>query len=246
MTDKRPDDAALLAAIVSSSDVAIYSEDLDGIVTSWNHAAERMFGYAAGEALGQSIHLIIPEDRRDEEAEVQRRIHAGERVGHYDTVRRTKRGERIDVSMVASPIRTRDGVVIGVSKVARDITAQRAVEAQLSLKSALIDLSDEAIFAWDLAHGIVEWNPGSERLYGYARDEAIGRISHELLATIHPEPVQSVLDRLARRGEWSGEVRHQTRDGRQLIVDSRQQMIQVGGRIAGARDEPRRDGSPPC
>jgi len=230
VTDKRPDDAALLAAIVSSSDVAIYSEDLDGMVTSWNHAAERMFGYAAGEALGQPIHLIIPDDRRDEEAEVQRRIRAGERVGHYDTVRRTKRGERIDVTMVASPIRTRDGLLIGVSKVARDITAQRGVEAQLSLKSALIDLADDAIFAWDPDQGIVEWNSGSERLYGYARDEAIGRISHELLATIHPEPLQSVLDRMAQRGEWYGELRHETRDGRELVVESRQQMIQVGGR----------------
>ena len=133
-----------------------------------------MFGYAASEALGQSIYLIVPDDRRDEEADVQRRIHAGERVPHYETVRRTKRGERIEVSLVASPIRTTDGALIGVSKVARDITAQRAVEAKLSLKSALIDLSDEAIFAWDLDDGIVEWNTGSERLYGYSRNEAIG------------------------------------------------------------------------
>ena len=168
MAKRRLVETAHLAAIVNCSEVAIYSEDLDGTISSWNHAAETMYGYAASEALGQSIYLIIPEDRRDEEADVQRRIYAGERVAHYETVRRTKRGERIEVSLVASPIRTTDGAFIGVSKVARDITAQRAVEAQLSLKSALIDLSDEAIFAWDLNDGIVEWNTGSERLYGYS------------------------------------------------------------------------------
>jgi PAS domain S-box-containing protein len=227
---KRLDQTAYLAAIVNSSDVAIYSEDLDEVLTSWNHAAERMFGYTAGEVLGQSIHLIIPEDRRDEEADVQRRIHLGKRVAHYDTVRRTKSGERIHVSMVASPIRTTAGVLIGVSKVARDITAQKQLEATLSLKSALIDLSEEAIFAWDLEQGIVEWNMGSERLYGYSRDEAIGRVSHELLATIHPEPVNTILGRLAEHRQWSGELRHHTRDGGQLVVDSRQQLIHVDGR----------------
>lgn len=230
MASRRLDETAHLAAIVNCSDVAIYSEDLDGTISSWNHAAETMYGYAASEALGQPIYLIIPEDRRDEEADVQRRIYAGERVAHYETVRRTKRGERIEVSLVASPIRTTDGSLIGVSKIARDITAQRAVEAQLSLKSALIDLSDEAIFAWDLNEGIVEWNTGSERLYGYSENEALGRISHQLLRTIHPESIDRVLNRLTEHRQWSGELRHHTRDGRQIIVESRQQLIEVGGR----------------
>jgi len=230
VANRRLDETAHLAAIVNSTDVAIYSEDLDGTISSWNPAAETMYGYAAGEALGQSIDLIIPEDRRGEEADVQRQIHAGQRVPHYETVRRTKRGERIEVSLVASPIRTTDGSVIGVSKVARDITAQRAIEAQLSLKSALIDLSDEAIFAWDLNEGIVEWNTGSERLYGYSENQALGRTSHELLRTIHLESIDRVLNRLAQHRQWSGEVRHHTRDGRQIIVESRQQLIEVRGR----------------
>jgi PAS domain S-box-containing protein len=224
------DDAAQLAALVNSSDAAIYGENVDGILTFWNHAAEEMFGYTAREALGQSIYLIVPDDRRQEEADIQRRIHEGERVPHYETIRRTKHGRLIDVSVVASPITLPGGAIVGVSKVARDITEQRAVEAKLSLKSALIDLSDEAIFAWDLEHGIVEWNTGSERLYGYPRGEAIGRISHELLGTIHPGSVDAVLERLSSHREWSGEVRHHTRDGRQLIIESRQQLIRAGGR----------------
>jgi PAS domain S-box-containing protein len=230
MANRRPDESALLASIVNTSDVAMYSEDFKGIVTSWNHAAEELYGYTANEVIGQPIHLIVPEDRRDEEAGVQRRIEAGERVPHYDTIRRTKRGERIFVSMVASPIRTASGDLIGLSKVARDITVRKALEASISLKSLLLDLSEEAIFAWDLASGIVEWNAASERLYGYSREEAVGRISHELLATIHPEPIDSVLRRLSQQQHWAGELRHRARDGGEVVVDSRQQLIHVGGR----------------
>jgi PAS domain S-box-containing protein len=230
LAKKRLADTAHLAAVVNSSEVAIYSQDLDGTLTSWNRAAEEMFGYSATEAVGQSIDFIVPEDRRDEEADVQRRIHAGERIPHYETVRRTKRGMRIEVSLVASPIRTADGTVIGVSKVARNISAQRAVEAELSLKSALIDLTDEAIFAWHFADGIVVWNTGSERLYGYSRNEAVGRTSHELLRTLHPESIDRILNRLSQHRQWSGELRHSTRDGRRIIVESRQQLIEVAGR----------------
>jgi len=224
------DEAAYLAAIVRFSDVAIYSEDVEGTITSWNPAAERLYGYQASEALGHSIYLIIPEERHAEEADVQRRIHAGEHVGHYDTVRVTKGGERLDVSMVASPIRNAAGALVGVSKVARDITAQKDIEAKLSLKSALIDLSSDAIFAWYPDDGIVEWNTGSERLYGYSRTEAIGRVSHDLLRTVHPDSLDTTLSRLADRQEWTGELRHRTRDGREVIVDSRLQVIKIGDR----------------
>jgi PAS domain S-box-containing protein len=222
-------ETAHLAAIVRSSDVAIYSEGLDERINSWNEAAERMFGYAASEALGQPIYLIIPDDRRTEERDVQRRLHAGERVGHYNTVRQRKGGARIHVSMVASPVRTSGGVLIGVSKVARDITAQKELEAKLALTSALIELSDEAIFAWDLNDGIVEWNTGCERLYGYSRDEALGRVSHDLLHTVHPLPLEPFVTRLVERGEWSGELHHRTRDGREVIVESRHQVIDIEG-----------------
>ena len=219
-----------LEAIVRSSDVAIYSQDLEEKINSWNHAAEQMFGYRANEAIGQPIDLIVPEDRQPEEREVQRRIYSGETVGHYNTVRRRKNGERFHVSMVASAVRTPDGALVGVSKVARDITAQKQIEAKLSLKSALIELSHEAIFAWDVNDGIVEWNTGCERLYGYTRQQAVGRISHELLKSIHSQPLETIIADLQARREWSGEIRHRRRDGREVIVESRQQLIDVDGR----------------
>jgi PAS domain S-box-containing protein len=116
---------ARLAAIVESSDDAIISKDLDGSVTSWNQAAERMFGYRAAEIVGKSIRVIIPADRQNEEDDVLRRIRKGEKVDHFETVRRRKDGSAIAVSLTVSPIHGSDGRVIGASKIARDITEQQ-------------------------------------------------------------------------------------------------------------------------
>ena len=116
---------ARLAAIVDSSDDAIISKSLDRRILSWNAGAERLFGYSAEEAIGQSILLIIPPERAGEEDEILARIRAGERIGHYETVRITKGGQRVDVSLTISPIHDRSGRVIGASKIARDITLEK-------------------------------------------------------------------------------------------------------------------------
>jgi PAS domain S-box-containing protein len=118
-------DALRLAAIVEYSDDAIVSKNLDGIVQTWNKAAERLFGYTAAEIIGKSITLIIPLDRLAEEDLVLGRIRAGQTVEHYETVRRAKDGRLIDVSLTVSPIRLPNGNIIGASKIARDITEQR-------------------------------------------------------------------------------------------------------------------------
>jgi len=131
--DSRVPAAALhLAAIVESSDDAIISKDLDGIITSWNRGAERMFGYSAEEVIGTSITIIIPADRLNEEAYVVSRIRAGKQVDHFETLRRRKDGSLIPVSLTTSPIRDVDGRVIGASKNARDITDRRRAEAALA------------------------------------------------------------------------------------------------------------------
>ena len=121
--------AARFAAIINSSDDAIVSKTVQGIITSWNPGAERMFGYTAAEAVGQSITLIIPQDRRAEEEEVLARIRRGERVDHFETVRQHKDGHRIDISLTVSPIRNAAGQVTGASKIARDISDRRRYEA---------------------------------------------------------------------------------------------------------------------
>src|SRR6186713_1596216 len=121
-----PDDVTIrhLARVVESSDDAIVSKDLNSTITSWNPAAERMFGYTEAEAIGKSVRMIIPQELQDEEDLVLAKIRAGERVDHYETVRQRKDGTRLHVSLTVSPLRNAEGTIIGASKIARDVTEQ--------------------------------------------------------------------------------------------------------------------------
>jgi len=121
----------LLAAIVDSSEDAIVSKTLEGIITSWNTTAERLFGYTANEAVGQHISLIIPVNRRDEETVIIERIRKGERIEHFDTVRVRKDGTPLDISLTISPVLDGNGKIIGASKIARDITQRKQIEREL-------------------------------------------------------------------------------------------------------------------
>jgi PAS domain S-box-containing protein len=171
-----------LAAIVDSSDDAIISKSLQGIIQSWNAAAERLFGYNAKEALGRHISILIPADRLPEEDQIISRIRAGERVDHMDTVRLRKDGQPVQISLTVSPVRDADGRVIGASKIARDITERKRLEQanvdQLNaarLLSAIVDSSDDAIISKSLEGMIQSWNAAAERLFGYTAAEAIGQ-----------------------------------------------------------------------
>jgi PAS domain S-box-containing protein len=121
----------LLAAIVDSSDDAIVSKTLDGVITSWNAGAERLFGYTASEAVGQNISFIIPANRRNEETIIIERIKKGERIEHFDTVRMHKDKTPLDISLTISPVRDASGKIIGASKIARDITRRKRIEREL-------------------------------------------------------------------------------------------------------------------
>lgn len=118
----------LLAAIVDSSDDAIISKNLDGMITSWNKSAERLFGYTADEVIGKSITILIPPDRLAEEPEIIRRLQRGERVDHFETIRRRKDGSLVNLSLTISPVRNAQGKVVGASKIARDITERKAAQ----------------------------------------------------------------------------------------------------------------------
>lgn len=122
-----------LAAIVESSDDAILSKDLDGVIESWNRGAERLFGYAAAEAVGRPVTMLIPPDRLFEEPRIIERIKRGERVGHFETVRRRKDGSLVDVSLSVSPVKDADGRIVGAAKIARDITELRRIQRQQNL-----------------------------------------------------------------------------------------------------------------
>ena len=161
---------ASLAAIVASSDDAIISKDLSGVITSWNSGAERLFGYSAQEAVGQPITLLFPSDRLDEEHGIVERIRRGEGVDNFETVRRRKDGTLVDVSIAVSPIRDREGVVVGASKIARDITEHKLVEAAIRDSEeryrTLFDLGPVAVYSCDAAGVIQKFNRRAAELWG--------------------------------------------------------------------------------
>ncbi|HEY7117021.1 MAG TPA: PAS domain S-box protein, partial [Tepidisphaeraceae bacterium] len=135
---------ARLAAIVESSDDAIVSKTLEGIISTWNKGAERIFGYTSDEAVGRSITLIIPEDRLYEEPQILARIRAGHRIDHYETVRQRKDGRLIDVSVTISPMRDADGRIVGVSKIARDVTETKQAQRELQAAKESAEAANRA------------------------------------------------------------------------------------------------------
>jgi PAS domain S-box-containing protein len=171
----RTDPEAQFAAIVASSDDAIVGKDLNGQITSWNQAAEQMFGYTAAEAVDRHIRIIIPEDRRGEEDYVLGEVRAGRRVDQYETVRRRKDGTLVDVSLSVSPVRNAAGEIVGVSKIARDVTWTRRLAREAFRLAAIVESTDDAILSKDLDGVIQTWNRGAERMFGYTPEEAIGR-----------------------------------------------------------------------
>ena len=213
---------SLLAAIVDSSDDAIISKKLDGTITSWNQSAERLFGYKAEEAIGQHITLIVPWERRSEEEDILRRLAGGERVDHFETVRKRKDGTHLDVSLTISPIRDAAGRVIGASKVARDITERKQAERALSEQARLLDLSNDAIFVRDVGDHITYWNKAATALYGFTREEALGRVSpRDYCRPNFPSIWKRSTNNCDRDGSWNGELVHTRKDGTKVIVISR-------------------------
>jgi PAS domain S-box-containing protein len=147
MAMSEPAAASWLAAIVESSDDAIVSKTLDGIITSWNPAAQRLFGYTAEEAIGRSISILAPSDRENEMPANLERIRRGEKVDRYETVRRRRDGSLVEVSLTVSPIRDETGRIVGASKIARDITARKQAEERQRLLTAELSHRVKNLFA---------------------------------------------------------------------------------------------------
>ena len=147
-----------LAAIVACSDDAIISKSLDGIITSWNAGAERIFGYRAAEMIGQSIRRLIANDLQAEEDDILARLRRGERVEHFETVRRAKDGRLLDVSVAISPLRDAHGTIIGASKIARDITAQKQLERELAQRATKLERLNAELqqFGYIVSHDLQE------------------------------------------------------------------------------------------
>lgn len=225
-----------LAAIVESSDDAIVGKDLNGIVQNWNRAAERIFGYTEAEILGRSITLLIPDDRLHEEQRILRQIRSGQRIQHFDTIRRRKDGKLLNVSITVSPIRDAHGNIIGASKIARDITGAKEAETMRNRLAAIVESSDDAIIGLDLSAFITAWNRGAENTFGYSADEAIGQSVTMLIPRGMEDEEPRILARILKgdRVEHYETVR-QRKDGSLIDVSlTVSPILDADGKIIGA------------
>ncbi len=214
----------LLASIVESSDDAIISKDLNGVISSWNKGAERIFGYTAEEVIGRPITILITPDRADEEPAILKRIRSGLPIEHYETVRRRKDGTMIDVSLTVSPLRDEFGTIVGASKIARDVTGRKRAEQEIAFQASLLNAVEQAVIATTLEGKIVYWNSFAERLYGWATDEAIGaNIFDRVLPPDSLERAREIFAQLQEGQSWSGELLLSRKDGTtfpSLVTDS--------------------------
>ena len=169
------DRAAWVAAIVDSSDDAIVSKTLDGLITSWNRAAERIFGWTAAEAVGRSITIVIPPERLAEEEDILARIRQGEKIEYFETTRMRKDGTRFEISLTVSPIKNAKGEVIGASKIARDISARLHGDEAIARLAAIVNSADDAIVSKTLDGVITSWNRAAQAMFGWTAAEAVGQ-----------------------------------------------------------------------
>ena len=216
----------LLAAIVESSDDAIISKTLEGVVTSWNRGAQRIFGYSAEEVVGQHISLLMPPERVEDMRWILERVRRGERVDHYETKRRTKDGRIIDVSLTVSPVRDADGNIIGASKVARDITEQKraAVERKEAEFRNVLESAPDAIVITSDQGRIVRLNRQAEAIFGYTREELLGEpveiLMPERFRERHPKHRAAYSPKSRPRPMGTGlELYGRRKDGGEFPVD---------------------------
>jgi two-component system CheB/CheR fusion protein len=219
--------SAKLAAIVESSEDAIIGMDLDGIITSWNLGAEKLFGYSASEMVGTSILRLVPDDRRQEEQGILAKIKSGSNVEHFETVRQTKDARLLDVSITASPIRDADGTVVGTSKAARDITARKRAEEVLRANEERFRLvaqtTNDLIYEFDLKNN-VQWFGDIDQMLGYAPGE-FPRTLDGWMAAVHPDDREAVTvaiqAHLEGRADYAIKYRVICKGGNELWVSAR-------------------------
>ena len=216
-----------LSAIIESAEDAIISKTLDGIITSWNQGARRIFGYTADEVIGKPVTILIPKGHENEEPAILARLRAGDRIEHYETVRLRKDGALIDISLTVSPIRGPKGEIVGASKIARDITEQKRSrkeldEANARLKLALV-ASHLGDWSWDAKTNVVTLSDTAERIFDVAPDSQITR--SEMLTHVHEEDRErfnaAVDNALAEHSDYEVEYRIARTDGSETWVSGR-------------------------
>ena len=227
---------AILAAIVNSSNDAIISKDLNGVIMSWNQGAERVFGYTAKEAIGKSITMLIPASRLSEEDHILSKIRSGQQIDQFETVRVRKDGREIPINLSVSPIRDRKNRIIGASKIARDITDQKKFQEKQAMLAAIVNSSDDAIISKTLKGVITSWNLAAEQLFGYTAAEAVGR---HISLLIPPERIaeeEYIINSIAQgKKVHHFETTRLSKDGRRIPLSLTVSPIQdETGQVIGA------------
>jgi PAS domain S-box-containing protein len=213
----------LFSSVVESSIDAIITTALDGTITAWNRAAERLFGYSATEAVGEHIALIVPPHRREEADRILGQVNRGERIEQFETVRVHKDGQSVDVSLAFSPIRSAAGHITGASNIARDITESKRTETALNRETEerqrIFETSQDLILVTDGIGNFIQVSPSVANILGYRPEEMVGRSAVDF---IHPDDLESTRQemRAARRGLQvrSFEARYPHRDGQHIVT----------------------------
>ncbi len=235
----------ILAAVIQASPLPIVALTREGEITLWNAAAERVFGWSAAEVLGQLLPFI-PEEKRQEHREMRAHDLSGQGFSGVQIRRTRKDGSPIDISVSTAPIRDAEGSVVGIMSVYVDITERKAMEDWLHRQAELLEQAHDAMLVWSIEGVIEYWNLAAEELYGFSKEQAVGRVSHDLLQT-QALSGDCYLSDLQRFRRWSGEVLHTTGDGRRIIVETRQVVVgtpgvvlecnrDITGRVTGERD----------
>jgi PAS domain S-box-containing protein len=235
-------ETARLAAIVESSDDIILSKTLDGIITSWNKGAEKIYHLSKDDAIGSSILRIIPEEHKSEEKEILGKIQSGLTFNSIETERVTKDGMHIQVSLTITPIRDREGRITGVATIGHDITARKRAEEQIRYHASLLENVNDAIIATDAHCLITAWNAAAAALYGWNTEEVLGRNVLEIIKTEWPEALVEEMRRVIREtGRWFGEGTQVRKDGTRIPVEVSSFMLrdsngQIFGYVSSNRD----------
>jgi len=220
----RSERESLFSAVVESSNDAIITKLLDGTITGWNGAAERLFGFTAAETVGENIDIIVPPERRTETSNVVERIRRGEPIELYETVRMHKDGRSIDVSLSISPIRTAPDKIVGISMAARDITenkqTQKALTQEMEERRRIFDTSNDLILVTDTSGNFIQVSPSVTAILGYQPSDMIG---HSAVEFIHPDDLENTRSemRAARRGQnkRNFETRYIDKEGKAVALN---------------------------
>jgi len=187
---------SLLTALVESSDDAIISKTPDGIITTWNVAAERMFGYSAKEILGKPISILVPKDSQEEFSLILEKIKKDQRIEHFETKRLNKDGRVLNVSVTLSPIKNKEGKIIGISKIVRNITERKQSEQERIKLASIVESSEDAILGMNLDGIIDSWNSGAVKMFGYKENEIIGKSVQLIYPSERTEELPGIIQKL--------------------------------------------------